>query len=293
MSKEAKSLYIRIPAGYGDNLMATAVIAAIQRQHPTFRIFVSTKRLDIFQNNPHICALYNTRTLQKRNPSLYDRCSVLHYPPYATIGQRREKKHLIDYFYDCLPFPVEQRTYQMELFLTQQERSYRHRRLEKIKRPMVAISPYGGTTTKIQNKFYPIEKWPLIVQGLTKAGITVIQLGRKKEGPVMPPAIDFRNIGYRKSAAVLLHCDAMITHPSGFMHLATALSVPCVGLYGGVEDPAISGYSQNLNLTVSLDCAPCWLPKACEEAKCKELLPPEKVVDAVVKLIESNTIGSN
>jgi len=155
---------------------------------------------------------------------------------------------------------------------------------------MVAISPYGGATTKIQNKFYPLEKWPMIVQGLTKAGITVVQLGRKKEGSLLPSAEDWREIGYRKSAALLLHCDAMITHPSGFMHLATALAVPCITLYGGVENPAISGYTQNLNMTVSLDCAPCWLPQACEDPKCKELLPPEKVVAATVKLIESNTI---
>ena len=290
MNKEIKSLYIRIPAGYGDNLMATAVIAALRQQYQALRIFIATKRPDIFENNPHIAALYNTRTLLKKNLSIYNLCSPLHYPPFAAILQSKEKKHLIDYFYDCLPLPIENRIYKMEIFLSWPERNYRKTQLEKNKRPTIAISPYGGATTKIPNKFYPVEKWPSIVKGLTNAGITVLQFGLKKEGPLLPGATDFRDIGYRKSAAILLHCDALITHPSGLMHLATALSVPCVALFGGVEDPVISGHPQNLNLTAPLSCAPCWLPKQCDDPKCKELLSPELVVNEAVKLIESNII---
>jgi len=291
MSKELnKSLYLRISAGYGDNLMATAVIAALRGQYPELRIFISTKRPDIFENNPHITALYNTRVLLKKNPSIYNLCSVLHYPPYAVTLQSKEKKHYIDYFYDCLPLPVEDRAHRMEIFLSWQERNYRREQLEKIQRPAIAISPYGGATTKIPNKYYPIEKWPYIVKGLTNAGAAVLQFGLKKEGRLLPGAADFRGIGYRNSAAVLLHCDAMITHVSGLMHLATALSVPCVALFGGIEDPVISGYPQNLNLTVPLDCAPCWLPRQCEDPKCKDLLSPEIVVEETIKLIKSNII---
>ena len=82
-SSDIRSLYIRVPGGYGDNLMATAVVAAVKREYPDMRIFVATKRLDIFENNPHIAGLYNTRTLLKKNMSIYNRCCVLEYVPYA------------------------------------------------------------------------------------------------------------------------------------------------------------------------------------------------------------------
>jgi ADP-heptose:LPS heptosyltransferase len=285
------SLYIRVPGGYGDNLMATAVVAAVKREYPDMRIFVATKRPDIFENNPHIAGLYNTRTLLKKNMSIYNRCCILEYVPYAKIRESNEKKHWIDFFYDCLPISIKHRTYQPEIYLTRRERNYRSRQLERLQRPIAVISPYGGATTKIPNKLYPVEKWPAIVAGLSKAGFSVIQVGEKKEGPVLRGAIDFRDIGYRKSAAVLLHSDVLITHTSGFMHLATALNVPCLTLFGGVEDPNISGYKQNPNLTVALECAPCWLPKPCDNPRCKELLSPEKIVAATIEFVESNTLS--
>ena len=155
---------------------------------------------------------------------------------------------------------------------------------------MVAISPYGGKNSKIPNKFYPADKWLPIVRGLQGNGLTILQLGRKKHGPLLPSCLDWREIGYRKTAAVLLHCDVLITHPSGFMHLATALSVPCMTLFGGVEDPAVGGYRHNPNLTVELECAPCWLEEPCDNPRCREILSPEKIVTEAVKLIKSNTI---
>ncbi|MFH1615461.1 MAG: glycosyltransferase family 9 protein [Planctomycetota bacterium] len=285
-----RSLYIRVPGGFGDNLMASAVIARIHVEYPDMRIFVCTKRREIFRNNPHVAAIYNTRTLLKHNMSIYNRCCTFEYATYDRIREEKSQKHLIDYFYDCLPFDIRTRNYTPEIFLTSRERCYKASRLQGISRPLIAISPYAGATTRIQNKIYPPEKWPAVVEGLKKHGFAVVQFGRRKEGPVLKGAFDFRNIGYRKSAAVLLHCDALITHVSGFMHLAAAVSVPCLTLYGGVEDPRISGYPQNPDLTVSLDCVPCWLAQPCDDPRCRELLSPERIVDSAVRFVESSVI---
>jgi ADP-heptose:LPS heptosyltransferase len=286
------SLYIRIPAGYGDNLMGTAVVEAIAKEYPQLRIFICTKREDVFENNPHISALYDTRYIMKHNMSIYNRCCILEYPQYAQLKEATTIKHYTDYFYDCIPLPIRTRIYKPCIYLSWKEKNYNHRKLQTLTRPLVTISPYGGATTKIPNKFYPIDKWPAVVQGLLKQGLTVIQLGSKKEGPAFPGVVDFRNIGYRKSAAVLMHSDLLITHPSGFMHLATALDVPCMTLFSGTEDPLVGGYPSNPNLTVDLDCAPCWLPKPCNNPKCKEILSPEKVVFSAVKFVNTSTIKS-
>lgn len=280
----ASSIYLRVPAGFGDSLMATAVIAAIKREYPRLRIFVVTRKTDIFINNPKITACYHTKTMQKFNPSIYERCSVLEYVPYKQLRETKCKKNYIDFFYDCLPIPIRERTYQPEIYLTDQEKNFRFDKMQKLKRPLVAISPYGGATTRIPNKFYPVEKWPAVVRGLVDAGVTVIQFGVKKEGPVLEGALDFRNLGYRKTAGIIQHCDSLITHPSGFMHLATALGVPSITLFGGTEDPIVGGYTVNPSMTVDLDCAPCWLPKQCDNPKCKELLSPEKIVAKTLEI---------
>jgi len=75
------------------------------------------------------------------------------------------------------------------------------------------------------------------------------------------------------------------------MHLATALDVPCMTLFGGIEDPLVGGYPSNPNLTVDLECAPCWLPKPCDDPKCKEMLSPEKVVSSAVKFVNTALVN--
>jgi len=280
------SLYILIPGGFGDNLMATAVVEGIHRQYPDIRIFLLTKRMDIWLNNPHIVMCYNTRTILKQNPSLHKRAVVLGYRSYSQIRSSSKKQHLVDDMYDKLPLVIKDRQYHPRIYLTQPEKQYKWRQLQRLPRPLIAVAPYGGWTTKIQNKFYPLGKWKQLTALLIEAGVTIIQFGRKKEGPVLPGARSWTNIGYRRMAAVLLHCDAVITHVGGIMHLATAISVPCVTLYAGVEDPSVSGYEKNLNLFVPLECSPCWLEKPCADTKCKTLLTPEKVASETLNLIK-------
>ena len=125
-----------------------------------------------------------------------------------------------------------------------------------------------------------------VTNGLIEAGTSVIQMGKKKEGLLLQGALDWRNIGYRKSGVILLHCDVLITHPSGFMHLATALGIPCLTLVGGVEDVLVGCYRNNPNLTVELDCVPCWRSEPCEKPICKDILSPEKIIEETMKVVK-------
>ena len=80
--------------------------------------------------------------------------------------------------------------------------------------------------------------------------------------------------------------DAVITHPGGIMHLATALDVPCITLFGGIEDPVVSGYEQNINVCAKLDCAPCWRKTLCDNPICLDQLSPERIVNETLKSIK-------
>ena len=60
-------------------------------------------------------------------------------------------------------------------------------------------------------------------------------------------------------------------------------------LFGGVisvAHPDVSGYSQNTNLFVSVDCSPCWQVELCKEPRCKELLKPETVVEKAMEIVK-------
>ena len=281
------SLYLHIPGGYGDDIMGTCVLSAIQAEYPNTKVFVATRHIEIFDNNPVVSKCYHSSKTRKRKPAFFEKFVTLGYPGWDNLRAMKSKKHYIDYFYDALPIIVKNKIYQPMIYLSPKEISYRKRKLCRIKKPMVAISPYSGLNPRIPNKFYSVQKWLAVTKGLIKAGFSVIQLGKKKEGRVLPGAMCWRNIGFRKSGAVLLHCNALITHPSGFMHLATALNIPCLTIVGGAEDAAVGSYSKNLNLTVDMDCAPCWRPKQCENPKCKDIISPEMIVEKTIKVVKN------
>lgn len=282
-----KAVYFSIGHGFGDNLMATAVIAGIKKEFPDIRIFVLTKRRwEIFENNPDVTACYNARTVMKKNPSLFKRAIPLSEYTYADFKNAPKVQHMIDRMYDLVGINVQNRIYRPGIYLTQKELGYRHWRIQRWPRPLVAVAPSGKIATKIPNKFYPIEHWQKLAALLKKAGITVIQVGDKKEGPLLEGAKNYRNLGYRKTASVLRHCDALISHDGGIMHLATAVNTPCIILFGGVENPLVFGYPCNINITIDLPCAPCWLQKPCDNPVCKDMLTPELIMQKLDELLK-------
>lgn len=291
-TNSGRAIYLSIGHGFGDNLMATAVIAGIKREYPDIRIFVFTKRRwEIFENNPDVTACWNARTIMEKNPSLFQRAIPLTEYTYADFKGAAKVQNMIDRMYDLVGVKVKERIYQPRLYLTQKELDYRKWRLQRLKRPLVAIAPSGKITTKIPNKFYEIEKWHKIAELLTKENITFIQIGDKAEGPKLNGAKDWRNLGYRKTASVLRHCDAVIAHEGGIMHLATAVNTPCVIIYGGAENPKVFGYPCNVNVTADLPCAPCWLDKPCDKPVCRDMMTPELIVQKLKELIKSVSYG--
>ncbi len=283
-----KAVYISIGHGFGDNLMATAVIAGIKKEFPDIRIFVLTKRRwEIFENNPDVTACFDARVVMEKNPSLYKRAICLSEYTYSDFRNAPKVKHMIDRIYDLVGINVQNRIYKPRIYLTQKELDYRKWRIQRLPRPLVAVAPSGKITTKIPNKFYGFEKWQKFAVLLRKANITIIQVGDKKEGPLLEGVKNYRNLGYRKTASVLRHCDAVITHVSGIMHLATAVGTPCIAIYGGTEDPLVSGYPYNVNITTDLQCSPCWLEKPCDKPVCKDMLTPELIMQKLNELLNS------
>ena len=72
--------------------------------------------------------------------------------------------------------------------------------------------------------------------------------------PVIGPDLDLARL-----AGVLAHLDLLVTNDSGPMHLAAALGVPCIALFGPTDPqrtaPAGSGHRV---LTLDRWCSPCF-----------------------------------
>jgi ADP-heptose:LPS heptosyltransferase len=115
----------------------------------------------------------------------------------------------------------------------------------------------------------------------------IIQLGSVKD-PLLCGAVDLRGkTSFRESAAILSESVVFIGLAGFLMNLARAVDCRSVIIYGGREDPHITGYTCNENLVANLSCAPCWRRATCEcSRRCMSLVTCEMVLDAFGRQVE-------
>ena len=86
--------------------------------------------------------------------------------------------------------------------------------------------------------------------------------------------------GIIKQAALFVGID------SGIMHMASAIDIPVVGLFGPT-DPFYVAPQNKRSIVVQnsdMECIPCYL-KHCNHAECMKKLSVNKVLDACVHLL--------
>jgi ADP-heptose:LPS heptosyltransferase len=273
-------LRIRPSPGYGDHLMNAAVIEGLKAERPELRIFLAARHPELFRHNPHVERVLDGPRLQKHDPGLYETFKWLR-PRQPDQRRLQVEGHLIDDLYTATGVAVRERPRQPRIYLTPAEERWGEARVSRLPGPRIAVVPFGKGTVRLPNKVYPAEQWEALTRTLGQMAGTLLHLGTRKEGPLAHGARDFRDIGYRRMAAVLRHCDLLVTHVSGIMHLAAAVRTPAVVIYGAAEHPAISGYPWNYNLYTPIECGPCWLETSCAHHSCMRSLSPARVAEEV------------
>lgn len=76
----------------------------------------------------------------------------------------------------------------------------------------------------------------------------------------------------RALAEFLTDCRAIVCAEGGISHLCRALDVPCVVVYGGFADPRWNGYPEQVNITTSIKCGPCYSGDPCPMNPPKECM---------------------
>lgn len=165
------------------------------------------------------------------------------------------------------------------LYLTKTERERGHLR----QRQIVMHSSGHAAGFPMANKAWFPARFQSLVNSL-RVNFNIVQLG----SPLDPPldgALDLRGqTSLRESAAIIAASRLVVCQVGLLMHLARAVDTRAVVIFGGAEDPAITGYSANENLFTSVACAPCWMPNTCPyERKCMDAITPEQVLAAVAR----------
>jgi len=97
----------------------------------------------------------------------------------------------------------------------------------------------------------------------------------------------------RELIALISCMRAFITNDSGAMHIAAALNIPMIAIFGSTDWITTAPYSKN-HIIVRKDtsCAPCLLRECPEDHECMEKIYVEDVVNAFEELIKEHRVLS-
>ncbi len=168
-------------------------------------------------------------------------------------------------------------------------------------RPAIAINLHS----EAQARRMSLEKWARIAAAITTGlARTIVLVGSVHEVArtdeflaLLPPTVGVVNLCGRTTAGqlagVLAACDAVVSSDSGPAHLANAIGVPTVVLFGAGDERITVPFNPAGRHVLRLDglsCAPC-VKNRCRLGRpvCLEDLDESAVVRAVAAAIEART----
>lgn len=189
-----------------------------------------------------------------------------------------------------------------ELWISREDERYIDEFLQKQRlfpqSPLIAFTSGSGT------KWGDMKRWPInnyveLAKVLKeKYQMDTTFIGGHKEKLIINnhlkdllfPGINVAGkLTLHQSIALLKRCDLLVCNDTGFMHIASALRIPVIALFGPTDERVNGPYSGN-NIVISrqTDCAPCYKGSwkiNCDKNLCMENISVEKVELAIRKIL--------
>ena len=192
------------------------------------------------------------------------------------------------------PQPVEE----IRLRLTEAERTWATRKLDGLglqgPRFLVGLAPGAA--------FGPAKRWlPERFGGLADRLIgalnaDVLIFGSAAERPLAEkiasvmkhtPAIAAGETSLRQLLALMARCRLIVANDSGPMHLAAALGVPLVAVFGSTDERATGPLGSRVRVVRrGVECSPCGLRECPIDFRCMADLSVEEVYRATLELVK-------
>ncbi len=164
---------------------------------------------------------------------------------------------------------------------------FRRERLEK--REVVLLHATGSWPSKV----WPAEHFAAVAKGLAAAERTVLVFWGPGEKEGAQKVADISAGACRllpqttilQGAAIIERCKLMVTNDTGPKHIAQALGVPTVCVYGPTWRECWGpGGERNVEIQREVDCGPCDKTE-CEDPHCMHGVKPAEVLEAARGLL--------
>ena len=169
---------------------------------------------------------------------------------------------------------------------------------------IVAVAPGGGRSwgSDAVYKQWDVEYFALAADNFCKnrtEKTKIVILGDRSEqalaealkNKLQTPAVAACGFSLEEAAALLLRSQILLCNDGGLMHLANALGVRTVSIFGPVDEKVYGPYGGSAKrevLTEAVPCRPCYqkfhFPPCRYERRCLTELSVEKVTEALKKI---------
>lgn len=266
------SVLLQRKGARGDVLLLTPIIHALKRKWPNSHIQVETQFPEIFARNPDVAGAFSGGSERMAFDFVYKL-------DMAYEGDRR--RHILDCYAEACDldpsYLVDRRP---RVFPSPND-------FESIKLPKgqkyACIHP-GPTTWAGKN--WPQERWKAVVQFLEKNGYHPCVIGGSGTFHLDGATSFTGNISVHQNAAVLSHASLLIGLDSFPAHLAQAMRVPTIVLFGETRPECLFHPEDFHAVCADTKDAPC----AGEHFRAREIRTSSKCDGACMKSIHENKV---
>ena len=166
--------------------------------------------------------------------------------------------------------------------------------LNELKKPMIALCPgaeFGAS------KQWPVDYYGEVAKYYLEKGWEVSLFGSANDGSVASEIMRYTeqrciNLAGKTTLAeaidLLSLSKLVVTNDSGLMHIAAALSIPLVAIYGSSSPKFTPPLGEKSKIvSINLNCSPCF-KRECPlgHHRCMKELKPKLVLDELQSLVE-------
>jgi hypothetical protein len=261
--------------GIGDDLLCTTVAHELKRRGAG-RLVMFSRNPTLFEQNPDIGGVFPFGYPTVGRLRNFGYSTII--PQYGYYDSATDKDiyppgHFLEIM--CrragITGEIELRPY---LYLRPEERT------KGQIHPSQAVIQSAGQAI-LKNKEWLVDRYQAVADNL-RGEVQWIQLGTAADPPIQG-AFDLRGkTSQRESAAILASSHVFLGQAGFLMHLARAVDCGSIIVYGGREDPLVSGYRVNENIVGRTTCSFCWQRIRCDYGhECMKMIGIEEVTDAV------------
>lgn len=243
-----KYIIFHIEGGVGKNVIATAVIRAINKFYPDRKIIIITAYPEIWELNPRVWRIYQFGQTQYFYKDFIEGKDtiVLSHDPYRETDAIYRKKHLSEIWCQMynIPFDGEK----PELYFTQLESDFVQQILNKTK-PIFLINAFGGAPNQKNKYSWARDIPPALAQEIVNEAqkdYRVIQV--RREDQIALNNCEYLSLSTRELAVSLLYSDKRLLIDSFLQHASAALNLKSTVLWIG-NSPNVFGYQLHDNIS--------------------------------------------